>query len=234
MSGFGSPAAYTIGYHPPFRSGRLSTSRTEVLHLTIAYAVLAFEMAYIRALLVGNGPSPTADPSVLLTWAPFGLLAALTAFVLHEMGHKIAAERHGFWAEFRMSTFGLLFSLVVALAVGAIFAAPGATVVGGMGDTREWGRTSLAGPLVNLGFGAIFLALWPAMLLLGLGAWVVSLELLIFLNAWFATFNLIPVAILDGRKVYRWDRRIWAAAFGVSALFSAAMFVTVFLPAGVI
>jgi Zn-dependent protease len=206
----------------PQPARQLSTSPTEVLHIAIAYLVLTFDLAIVESALTpgdfGSVPFAALVPALV-----FGLVAAATGFVAHEMAHKVTAERYGFWAEFRLSSAGLLLSVVTAL-FGFVFAAPGATVVGGMGDVREWGKTSLAGPLVNLveaaafvGLGALVAeitgseALWPFFLLVA------------FINAWFATFNLVPLGPLDGRKVYRWDRRIWAASIAVSAAVAGLM-----------
>ncbi|MCI4360605.1 MAG: hypothetical protein L3J91_02790, partial [Thermoplasmata archaeon] len=152
-------------------------------------------------------------------------LAALTGFVAHEMAHKVVAQRQGFWAEFRMSPAGLLFSLATAL-IGFLFALPGATVIGGMGDVREWGRTSVAGPATNLVFGGAFLGaafavgqVWNAPDL-----WA-SLMFLAFVNGVFAAFNLLPFGPLDGRKVLRWSRAVWTLSFGLALLFIGSVLV---------
>jgi Zn-dependent protease len=35
-------------------------------------------------------------------------------------------------------------------------------------------------------------------------------------NAWIALFNLIPFAIMDGLKVFRWNKLVWAVTFTAS------------------
>jgi Zn-dependent protease len=35
-------------------------------------------------------------------------------------------------------------------------------------------------------------------------------------NAWIALFNLIPIGILDGYKIFTWNKQIWAIAFAAS------------------
>ncbi|HEV2166315.1 MAG TPA: hypothetical protein VGS23_04995, partial [Thermoplasmata archaeon] len=91
---------YTIGYRPT-ASNRLSTSRTELFHLVLASTVLSLDFALIRTSFLGRGVFGVPDPSSILTWLPFGVAAALTGFVVHEIAHKVSAQRHGFWAEFR-------------------------------------------------------------------------------------------------------------------------------------
>jgi Zn-dependent protease len=145
--------------------------------------------------------------------------AALTGFLAHEMAHKLVARRLGYWAEFRMWPTGLLFSLLTSVA-GFLFAAPGATMVGGMDprDLRGWGRVGLAGPVSNLLFATGFY-------LGSLATFGVSLDLsggLLFLaviNTLFATFNLLPLGPLDGAKVFRWGTGRWLGSFIVSAAF---------------
>ncbi len=230
MSGIGTPEWYTTGYRPRPPRGRISTSETEIVHAGLAFAVLTLAFSIVRADLAHPHQSFIAvGPAFIVAWIPFGAVAAFTAFLLHEMGHKVAAQRHGFWAEFRMSPMGLLFCLVVVLVSGFIFAAPGATVVGGMGDQREWGRTSLAGPLTNLAEGGIFLAALAALPFVHLASWAFSLEVLVFLNAWFAVFNLIPFGPLDGAKIWRWSKGIWVSVFVVSAIFAGLFYAVTFL-----
>jgi Zn-dependent protease len=223
MTGWTPDSAYWTGTRPRERH-RVTTSLTELAHLGIAYAVLVLDILLIEGFIrFPNGPG-TLNVSLLEAGVAFSLTAAFTGFVAHEMAHKIAAQRYGFWAEFRMSPVGLLLSLATAF-VGFLFAAPGATVVGGMGDVREWGRTSLAGPALNLVEGGAFFAA-------GVGTWVVFhsvglwsvLVLLAFINGWFAAFNLLPVGPLDGAKVWRWRRDVWVGCFTLALALAVAAF----------
>jgi Zn-dependent protease len=203
---------------------RVSTSRTEILHLAIAFVVLTVDLTVLfggGGLLTGSGAGfhALASLSIVLIAAT----AALTGFLCHELAHKIYAQRHGFWAEFRMSPFGLVFSLVTAF-LGFLWAAPGATVISGMSqvDRTNWGRTSLAGPLSNVMFAAIFYA--GAIATYNVNAWVYSaLILLAWVNGWFATFNMIPVGPLDGAKVLHWNPRTWITAIVLIGAFTAVL-----------
>lgn len=223
MTGWTPTPYYWTGPVPRERH-RLTTSPVELTHLTIAFLVLTVDIALVEGFLRFGVVPGGFDSAFFLSGLGFAAVAALTGFVAHEMAHKVSAQRYGFWAEFRMSPVGLLLSLVTALA-GFLFAAPGATVISGMGDSREWGRTSLAGPLLNLVEGSVFLAA-------GLGVWALShsleawslLVLLAFFNGWFAAFNLIPLGPLDGRKVLRWSAPVWVGSFVLAAGFTVAMY----------
>lgn len=203
-------------------TGRITTSRRELGHIAIAFVVLTVDLILMfggAGLLFGFGLRALAGISVGLVVA--SAAAAATGFVAHELAHKVSAQRQGYWAEFRMSPSGLLVSLVTA-ALGFLWAAPGATVVGGLSslELRRWARTSLAGPLANLGFAAIFFVgvvlTYPGDF--ALYRWFV---LLTWVNAWFGAFNLLPFGPLDGAKVLRWSTEVWIASLLVVGGFAA-------------
>jgi Zn-dependent protease len=105
-----------------------------------------------------------------------------------------------------------------------VFAAPGATVIystsgSGLGLTRrENGIISASGPVVNL-----LLCIPFAVLVLigssGMGSLLTQIGIFgIQINAMIAAFNLLPISILDGRKVMVWNIPVFAvlilASFG--------------------
>jgi len=200
---------------PPLSSH--ATSRTEVIHISISFLVLTFDLVIIlsgRGVLFGNVAlfAPISLYFVLLAAA-----AALTGFIAHEMAHKLVARRLGYWAEFRMWPFGLFLSLLTSLS-GFLFAAPGATIVNGMplSDRKGWGETAIAGPVSNLLFAVVFYS--ASLLTLRLGPSVYgALLFLALINTLFATFNLLPVGPLDGAKVFRWGSGRWAVSFVIAA-----------------
>ena len=152
------------------------------------------------------------------------------SFVLHELSHKYAAIRYGYWAEFRKNTQMLLIAVVVAVITGIVFAAPGATLINTAGrelTKKESGIISLAGPLTNLILAVPFLLCLIAGVLLG-GTSVEAFTFPGFLfylgmvgfqvNAMLAFFNMLPVGPLDGRKILRWNAVAFAALLAVSLL----------------
>jgi Zn-dependent protease len=209
-----SPSTYSYTYVPPRpTAGRITTSRRELTQIGIAFAVLTLDLTLIYGgggYLEGGGGFYAFAPAIVATAAT----AAFTGFLLHELAHKIAAQRRGYWAEFRMAPVWLLFSIFSAF-LGFLWAAPGATLVNGMTDVREWGRTALAGPLSNFAFGLAFYAAAVATYFTAI-AFTPYLLLLAFINGWFAAFNLIPYGPLDGHKVWSWDRGIWVMSFAVA------------------
>ncbi|OPX68633.1 MAG: Peptidase family M50 [Methanoregulaceae archaeon PtaB.Bin056] len=146
-------------------------------------------------------------------------------FILHEMAHKFTAMKYGFWAEFRKDNLMLLVAVAMAALVGIVFAAPGATVIYGSYISREQnGKISAAGPAVNL------LLCVPFALILFVSGMIsmpfLSRNLLslvgmvgLQVNAMIAAFNMLPVSVLDGKKVLAWNPAVFAvliiAAFGI-------------------
>ena len=142
------------------------------------------------------------------------IIVVSTSFILHELAHRFLARRYGFYAEYKMWPQGLLLALITSL-FGFIFAAPGAVMIHPKADLwgasktltrRRIGLIALVGPLTNIAFIGIFGA---AFLIFPSRIFAVGL----IINIVLAFFNMIPIAILDGAKVFGWDKRVWAAVF---------------------
>jgi Zn-dependent protease len=133
------------------------------------------------------------------------LISSLTVgvgFIFHELAHKFTAMHYGYWAEFRKDNLMLLVAVVMAALAGFVFAAPGATVIYGSNlSRRENGWISASGAITNLLLAIPFIAL--ALLgrdllpIIGVMGWKV--------NAMLASFNMLPVGPLDGKKVLAWS-----------------------------
>lgn len=185
--------------------------RRERLDLVIAWLAIAiaFTLIFVR---------DRVDPTTALVYFGISLLTVGVGFVLHELAHKFTAMRFGYWAEFRKDTQMLLVAVVLAALAGVVFAAPGATVVYGDGiSRRENGLISVAGPATSLvlalGFAGLFLLAPSGGILWLLGLFGMRI------NAMLAAFNMLPVSVLDGRKVLAWNPAIFgvliAASFGL-------------------
>jgi len=193
----------------------LRFSRRELIDFAIAWIALsvAFSVLLTDLSALRTGPaadySPLVDALVGPTMA-ISLVAVGTAFLLHELAHKVVAVRFGQIAEFRAS-YGMLGLAVVSALIGFLFAAPGAVHHRGRITRREEGLIALAGPVTNLLLVPPFAALT---LLGGLPGAIGRIGL--FANALLAAFNLLPYGPLDGTTVRAWDARIHAVALAVS------------------
>jgi Zn-dependent protease len=203
-------------------------SRKEEFDLFTAWIAISISFAIIKIAPYGiTGPFKSIDPVAALVFFGIALLTAGIGFILHEMAHKFTAIRFGYWAEFRKDNTMLLFAVLLAALVGFVFAAPGATVIysnsgSGQGLTkRENGIISASGPVVNLLLCVPFaaLVLFGAPLMGASGLLLTQIGIFgIQINAMIAAFNLLPISVLDGRKVMAWNIPIFAlliiASFG--------------------
>lgn len=183
----------------------IRTSNTEIIHILISW--LAISYAFAILLLWSQSGKPSSDQLFSGIYNPMviSLFTVGVSFIVHEMSHKIVAQRYGSWAEFRMSPFMLFLMLFLVYEYGILFAAPGAVMIyGGNVGRRENGRISLAGPLSNLFLGlAFFLLLSEQGILYEIGKYGVIINIAI------ALFNMIPFGIFDGRKVWEWNKPIY-------------------------
>ncbi len=203
-------------------------SRREEADLFIAW--IAISLAFTIIFVSPNGflsSNFRIDPLTALVFFAISLVTVGIGFILHEMAHKFTAMKFGYYAEFRKDNMMLLVAVALAALVGVVFAAPGATVIynnsiDGRGISREQnGKISAAGPITNL-----ILCIPFAGLLIyggagaGLGGSLYSVIGMIGLqvNAMIAAFNMLPVSVLDGKKVLAWNVGIFVililAAFG--------------------
>lgn len=176
-------------------------------------AWLAISVAFTLILVQSRVDLPAA-----LIYFLISLLTVGIGFVLHEMAHKFVAMHYGYWAEFQRDDQMLLVAVVLAALAGVVFAAPGATVVYGSSvSKRENGLISAAGPVTSLlicipfALMALFGGQWDLVFKIG----IVGLQV----NAMIAAFNMLPISVLDGRKVLAWNPAAFVvlivAAFGL-------------------
>lgn len=190
-------------------------TRREEADLFIAWMAISLAFAIIKIAPYGiMGPLKPVSPTTALVFFGIALLTVGIGFILHEMAHKFTAIRYGYHAEFKKDNSMLLIAVVLASLVGFVFAAPGATMIysnsaDGRGLSREQnGKISAAGPVVSLLLCIPFAALF----FLAGGLTSLNGNLLaqiglagIQINAMIAAFNMLPLSILDGNKVFSWN-----------------------------
>jgi Zn-dependent protease len=167
---------------------KIKFSRIELLHLLVA-----------TILVTAVGLSLDRYSSIAFEF----LVIFVSAFLVHEMAHKLLAQFYGSWAEFRTNLYGLVVTGISAIPIIPFkFIAPGAVMVN-LSDRSKFGRVAFIGPLTNLVMGFIFWVLtyqYPSVTYLNTGA---------VFNSWIALFNLLPFGNLDGQKIFSWNKIVW-------------------------
>jgi len=187
----------------------ITFSEEELNDLLWAWAAITLAFAIVLTVR-GAGLGFTAN--LIVTGLTVGI-----AFLFHELGHKIVAQKYGCWAEFRKFTLGLILALAMSF-MGFIIAAPGAVMISGFISREQNGKIAVAGPLVNIGLAILFFmtGIFLPQIIGELPALLGQIVFYgFFINAWLALFNMIPFPPLDGSKVMAWSFPVW---LGTAAL----------------
>jgi Zn-dependent protease len=212
---------YRVTFGQPRQAKRhVYFSPKELKHLTIA-----------ALLVVGVGLSYVLFGGIFaaMDWTLLsGFAVILTAsFLTHEIAHKVIAQKKGLWAEFRLTLWGAALTLISVISPLFKLISPGAVMISGPARGDEIVKISLAGPTVNIAFSTAFLAAALAFTGATLNPVQGLLLLAAFLNAFIALFNLIPMGILDGYKIFRWDKKLWTVAFTPSLILTIITYILV-------
>jgi Zn-dependent protease len=207
---------YTVTYAPQgIAKRKLWFSSKEITHLALA-----------ALLVIGVGLSLAGFQNLNSSMLPVFVTVFAASFLMHEMAHKIVAQRKGYWAEFRLTVMGAILTLLSILSPFFKIISPGAVMVSGYADTANMGRISIAGPTTNITFSTIFLV--AAFLVPEDPSITMMLVVCAALNAWISLFNLIPFGVFDGYKVFLWNKAVWALSFAVSVVLTAVSYMLIY------
>ena len=184
--------------------GKINTSETEIKDLIKAWAAISIAFAIIMRGLAGLD---------LYQVFIVATVTVGTGFLLHELGHKLVAQKYGCFAEFRSFDQMLLLAVLMSF-FGFVFAAPGAVMIRGPVGKRRNGIISAAGPIVNIVLALLFLLL----LFVSYGFISIIAFYGFYINSWLALFNMIPIWNLDGAKVLKWDKKAYGIIVAIALL----------------
>ncbi|MBE6493205.1 MAG: site-2 protease family protein [Methanosphaera stadtmanae] len=193
-------------------------SKEEIKDLAIVIVVITLLFAYLF--------SRSSNSLILFLYLiPIAFVGVGLSFLLHELGHKIIAQKYGFFAEFKKNNRGLLIAIITGL-FGFVFLAPGAVYIGsytGRITEEENGKISLGGPVVNIALAILF-----AGILISIKPFIVYNQFLFYIgllcnisfqiNSYLALFNLLPIPPLDGSKVIKWNMPLWITTIITSGI----------------
>jgi Zn-dependent protease len=199
--------------------GKISTSKIELIDILKAWLIISFTFTFLFTGLNLMEESLTFD---VLETASFWILFVVSlftvgiGFLLHEMAHKISAQRYGCIAEFRAFDNMLFLALGLAVVIGFTFIAPGAVMISGTITRKENGIISAAGPITNYALAILFFMLG---LIFPAAKFIFDIGFQV--NLWLGLFNMIPLFNFDGAKILNWNRYVWGGmvAFGIFFLF---------------
>jgi Zn-dependent protease len=201
-------------YQPKqIKISNITTSEVEIKDLIKAWIAISIAFAIVMR-------------SLDLNFYSSFIIASLTVgigFLLHELGHKFVAQRYGCFAEFRSFDQFLILAIIMSF-FGFVFAAPGAVMISGPVGVRRNGKISVAGPLVNLALALMFLSI---LLIPPTGIFRIFAVYGFLINSWLALFNMIPFGNLDGAKVLRWSKPVYALVVLIAVVF---MFLQSYFP----
>ena len=239
---------------PKHHTGRLwHFSDVEKQHLRLAMGAFTLALGFMAVGGVSGISYLGFSPWLvfLLLSMPVWMIGVGPAFLLHEIGHKLVAKKHGCWAEFRADPRGLQFGIALSFFLGFLFMAPGAVMVAGLVTRRQNGHIAVAGPLTNFSLFLIGIPVWGIIIgltgahvplatdefgILGFrGTYVVDNVLIwqamvfnagvywIVFNLVLGLFNMLPFGPLDGLKVKDWSDGAFFSVIGVFALLVVTM-----------
>ncbi len=214
--------SYVFGQDAYKRKHHIIFSQKEVKHITIAALLvigIGFSIGLYGNLFGGFFPAWTWD--VMAVFA----VVMTSSFLVHEIAHKVIAQKKGLWAEFRLTTWGAILTFA-SIFLPFRMIAPGAMMIGGsIPSGEDILKISLAGPITNIIFSSALLGL--AFTLMP-STFAIMLFLAAYINAFMAVFNLIPFGILDGYKIFSFNKKIWALAFTASAALTILTYLQTF------
>ena len=209
---------YRVTYGAPRRAtGRIYFSPKELKHLTVA-----------ALLVIGVGLSYVLFGGIFsrMGWTVLSFFAVIltVSFLAHEIAHKVTAQKRGLWAEFRLTLWGAVLTLISVISPLLKLISPGAVMISGPAQMDEVAKISIAGPAVNIVFSTVLLGVAFAFVP---GSVQGLLFLAALLNGFIAVFNLIPIGVFDGFKIFSWDKTVWALAFVPSLVLTLISYVMV-------
>jgi len=204
QQGYGNYSySYVYGKDAYKKRHYISTSPKELKHLGIA-----------AALVIGIGYSMFLYYFGFSFWSSAATLffsVFMTAsFLIHEIAHKVAAQKSGLWAEFRLTLWGSVLTFISVFLPFKMIS-PGAMMIGGqISNAKDMLKISIAGVITNMVLAVTFLAL---VFIVPVTEFTLAFAFLAYINSFMALFNLLPFGILDGYKIFMLNKKIWAAAF---------------------
>ena len=135
----------------------------------------------------------------------FAIIVTAPAIVLHELAHKFVALAFGIAAIFHASYFGLSIGLILKVVFpGFVFFIPGYVEITSTIQPLIHSAVAFSGPAMNLilWLGSAFILKNHNLRKKLKGNWPIIFHMTKKINMFLFIFNMLPIPIFDGFKVY--------------------------------
>lgn len=132
------------------------------------------------------------------------------ALIIHDLTHKYAAWRIGAVTEYQFWGLGTLLMIITTAVFGIVYALPARTTINDVDklSVRDKAIIYAAGPMVS------FLLFIPFLVLLLIGGTYATIGALgCSANLLAAVYGLMPFEPMDGKKVVKYKKYLWALMF---------------------
>ncbi len=211
QTGGGYQYSYTFGPQLKRKRG-VYFSPKELKHIGIA-ALLVIGIGF--SIGVYGNLSGSFRPEWTIDMMAIFAVLMTASFLVHEIAHKVMAQKKGLWAEFRLTKWGAVLTFASVFLPFKMIT-PGAMMIAGSPDKDGMVKISVAGPITNIILSSVLLAVAFALPITNV--YFIVLLFAAYINAFMAVFNLIPFGVLDGYKIFSMNKKMWAAAFIPSLL----------------
>jgi len=167
-----------------------------------------FLIAFFIVFFVGvSFAIPPSNVPIYLA-AIVGVILA-TIYMMHELAHKFTAKYYNYNAYYILIPQTALLTFLFALTpFKMVF--PGTVLMEHPSQKRVIGITAFAGPLSNLVLSSFLI---PLIFYI----YDPFLKFIVFtaiqISSMIALMNLIPITILDGKKIIKWNKLAWTILF---------------------
>jgi Zn-dependent protease len=211
VSGYFKGRAHSLAWKQVEKVELESTKAVQRQPLFAGFSALEMAVILFTSVFLGLAFMITnkIDLGSLGDWLIYILVAGL-AVIIHDLVHRYMAWRHNVPTEYKFWFLGTIIMFLTALAFGVVYSSPSRLAIDDADKmtARQQAIVYGSGPIVSFVLFGVFLALIP------LGGTAATIgKLGASMNLLTAAYALMPFAPMDGLKVYKWKKWVWAAMF---------------------
>lgn len=188
-----------------------STNVVQRRHLFAGFSGWEMGVILFTSVFLGSAFMLTnhIDLGSLNDWLIYIVVAGL-AVSIHDLVHRYMAWRHNVPTEYKFWFLGTAIMFITALAFGVVYSSPSRLAIAEADKMTEKQQAMVygSGPVVSIILFGVFAALIP----LGGAASTIG-KLGASMNLLTAAYAMMPFVPMDGHRVYKWKKWVWAVLF---------------------